>query len=401
MYKRRTFAVLLGALVLACSVTLGYAVLAWLNDPLHVFRGACVDGVCRPWQRDELVSLDENMRIQAAGIINNFAFDSLILGSSVFENSSAREAERCLGGAFANLSIAGSSPYERDIILRYALRTKDIKQVLYTLEAVRLDLPLVFSAYALDNWGFLYNGDSWDDLRIYLSRGYLKYNVLDVLCNSPHPRLRTLDMPNEWGSDPALQERFGGLESWFRVFDPRWNSAGFLAEAREAHARMRQGVEAGAAAPPELVGQLHAYLDAHILTTVREHPQTRFHLVLPPYYRAKYAFWLYDEAHTWALHVATVRYLVAHTRECPNLLIYAFDDCDFVDDIANFRDMLHFHPRFNSYITRSVAAGRHRLTPENVEAHLARTEARARAFDLAGFLGQVEGLAPGLNGSRR
>ena len=114
---------------------------------------------------------------------------------------------------------------------------------------------------------------------------------------------------------------------------------------------------------------------------------------MPPHYRAKYAFWLYDEAQTWALHAATVRYLVAHTGECPNLLLYAFDDCDFVDDIANFRDMLHFHPRFNSYITRSVAAGRHRLTPENVEAHLARTGALARSFDLAGFLGQVERLA--------
>ena len=98
-------------------------------------------------------------------------------------------------------------------------------------------------------------------------------------------------------------------------------------------------------------------------------------------------------AQTWALYGESMRYLVARTRDCPNLTLHAFDDCDFVDDIANFRDMLHFHPRINGYITRSVAAGRHRLTPENVAAHLARTEALAQSFDLAGFLGQVERLA--------
>ena len=40
------------------------------------------------------------MRLQAAGVINNFDFDSVVFGSSMLENTSAKEASKKLGGNF-------------------------------------------------------------------------------------------------------------------------------------------------------------------------------------------------------------------------------------------------------------------------------------------------------------
>jgi hypothetical protein len=49
------------------------------------------------------------MRQQAAGIINNYEFDSIILGTSMLENTSAKEAGEKLGGKFMNISLSGSN----------------------------------------------------------------------------------------------------------------------------------------------------------------------------------------------------------------------------------------------------------------------------------------------------
>ena len=50
-----------------------------------------------------------NMRQQAAGIINNYEFDSIILGTSMLENTSAKEADEKLGSKFMNISLSGSN----------------------------------------------------------------------------------------------------------------------------------------------------------------------------------------------------------------------------------------------------------------------------------------------------
>lgn len=65
-----------------------------------------------------------SMREQAAGIINSFEFDSVILGTSMLENTSAREASQKIGGIFVNISLAGSSFYERAIVLKKVLQKK-------------------------------------------------------------------------------------------------------------------------------------------------------------------------------------------------------------------------------------------------------------------------------------
>ena len=74
--------------------------------------------------------LDSNMRIQASGIIKNYEFDSIILGTSMLENTSAKTTSEILGGKFTNISLSGSDFFERSFILNYALEKKQMKKVI-------------------------------------------------------------------------------------------------------------------------------------------------------------------------------------------------------------------------------------------------------------------------------
>lgn len=68
----------------------------YLLDPLQFFhRAERPDG-----------PISDDMRAQAAGILNTFDINSIILGTSHLENTSAPEASAKLGGKFFNISIA-------------------------------------------------------------------------------------------------------------------------------------------------------------------------------------------------------------------------------------------------------------------------------------------------------
>lgn len=134
------------ALIFACFVYIGLPLcflvlcaLLWIYDPFMFFH--------KPYFREQTYHSD--MRIQAKGIIDNIEFDSIILGTSILENTSAKEAGQKLGGKWINLSIAGSDFNERKIVLDYALGHKNIKQVLFSIDG-----------FILRN-GDRENSDSW------------------------------------------------------------------------------------------------------------------------------------------------------------------------------------------------------------------------------------------------
>lgn len=91
----------------------------------------------KPFFRNATFSSD--IRIQAAGVINNYNFDSVILGSSMLENTSAKEAGDKLDGQWVNLSLSGSYLNERNVIMKYLFEKKNIYQIIYFLDVFTLN----------------------------------------------------------------------------------------------------------------------------------------------------------------------------------------------------------------------------------------------------------------------
>ena len=92
----------------------------------------------------------KNMRYNAKRFLERSDYDSLIFGSSMLENTSAKEAAKKLGGSFINISIRGSHFNERRFILDYALaKNKNIKQVLTTFDIEIIPFLHTFSYLAM------------------------------------------------------------------------------------------------------------------------------------------------------------------------------------------------------------------------------------------------------------
>lgn len=341
-------------------------------DPLQFFhRASDADG-----------PLSANMRAQAAGILNTFDLDSIILGTSMLENTSASEASAKLGGKFFNISLSGGTQVERSHILRKALK-KDLKSVIYSLDAYYID--------CMERDGrlpaYLYDDDPLNDLKYYASPGSIKKIF------QPHMGLsrRDHDRPNAWLDIPAEKERFGGIGQWVAHKDNP-HVKGFLEHelpqaARTFAAKSRQEVHD---AKREQLAR--DYVEKNILDIIEGHDATNFYFIFPPYSRFYYAKMRRNAPQDFFLHQQIVRYLVERTSGKKNVHIYGFEDQDFLDDMANYKDMLHHHQKFNSLFLDAMAAGAHELTPENVEDYLKRCEQKAWNYDIPALNDEVQHL---------
>lgn len=356
----------------------------WLIDPYRIFH--------RPWIRDNYYPNDKNMRIEAAGIINSEEFDSLILGTSIAANFSAKEATRALGGEFVNISMDGSSIAERAIALNYALRKKKIKKVILSLDGISTSLTAIADT-PIGPYLFLYDDCLINDIRIYASDfKILRYalvrnvffdntsNITKVLSRNVREDLETIV---EWKSVADYERRFGGLSKWLEA-----KNDGQVKESLESilHSieTIRDGrvepINTGAIAVTRAKNQ--KLFNDNLTNLISRYKDTYFVLFFPPYSRLSYAIAAQSNPTEFQNYLEIIRFVVAECSKYPNVRVFGFDTEGFLDEIANYRDTVHYHKRYNSAMLYWISNGMNVLTQLNVDDYINEITVLARKYEL-------------------
>ncbi|AEP09634.1 hypothetical protein [Micavibrio aeruginosavorus] len=330
----------------------------------------------------------KDMRQQAAGVMNiNPNLDSIILGTSVLENTSSREAERVLGGAYANISMSGSSFYERHFALDRLLKTQKIKTVIYSLDDNYLSQTREHSSYPVAQYDYLYNWNTLDNIKIYQD-----FPIFKCLIKKEKKRKKCMsddimfDRPNMWMNDPNENIRFGGLDHWFAA-----NNNQQVIDALSSISSSAQDIADGKQKQDDAeeisknIKATEKYIDDYVLSYVRNYPRTEFHLVFPPYSRIKFAQWHQGNPKYSQTHEAAIRYLAQAQKSLSNLYVYGYEDMKFIDDIANYKDTGHYHERINTMMLQSIHDKKSVITPDNAETYIATARRNALSFDLIGL----------------
>lgn len=352
-------------------VVLIFTTVVYIVDPLQLFHRA----------KDENRPLDLNMRDQAAGILNTFDIDSIILGSSILANTSASEAADRLGGKFFNISFDGADYIERSVILKKALQKK-VKNVVYSLDNFYICTPQ--GKKYLQK--YLYDENPLNDFKYYATlKNIIRFfQINDWLTGKDH------DRPRAWFNRPDITNRFGGIENW--VTHQTSSISDFLHHQLPTIAKAFKSVSRHESHDLSREKLAKEYIDKNILEIIKNHPETNFNFIFPPYQRFIYANMRRFAPGYFFLHQEIIRYIVEKTKDNKNIHIYGFEDQDFLDDIANYMDAVHYHPRFNSLFLDAIAEGRHELTPENVEDYLKRCEQKAWDYDIPALNDEVQRL---------
>jgi len=350
-------------------------------DPLQLFH--------KPWVRDNYYI--NELRFQAAGIINHDDFDSIILGTSFAANFSAEEASDIWNTKFVNISPSGSWLSERSVILNYALSKKALKHVVMSLDGFDMSMNQKLT-FPISNYDFLYNQSRLDDLKIYSNEKYLDYllceNVIfvETACEST----KSLEMVAEWGSDIEESRRFGGLENWFKAIDNGQVKQGLISIAKNTRA-IKNG-EVKNLDKTEIEKRLKAQeasFERYLLPHLKQNPNTSFHLFFPPVSRMLQGYKIQVRPDDFDLYLDRIRYVIRVVEALPNVKVYAFDNLEFTNNIDLYKDSVHYSGEINSAILMWMRHEYYQLNRDNVEQYIDVTSQLARNFDTVAFGEQI------------
>jgi hypothetical protein len=303
----------------------------------------------KPENKDD-IRFDNNMRLQAAGIINNFEFDSLILGTSMLKTMSALEASNKLNKNFVNLSMDGSDIVERGLVLNYALHEKKVKSVIYSFDT-GLDLFLRKGdpRYPLSKFDFLYDENRYNDLFVYWNRKYIECLLSFSKSSECVGQSKTLVRDLEWFTHAyEKNQTISGLNGWM--------SEG--GRGRAIWQRIKKQIDSNQWSEKKYhtnLAKMKQIIDNHLLPIIINNSDVEFHIVMPPYSRFLYSLWKKKNPKKYDLYFKTVEYLVYNSMQYNNMKVYLFDHLSYLDDINNYRDMRHYNSDMSTSILTSIS----------------------------------------------
>jgi hypothetical protein len=338
------------------SASIFFGVL-FVYDPLRIFH--------KPWKYKEY--LQGNMRQQAAGIINNWEYDSIILGTSMLETTSSKEASKELGGKFINISISGSDYFERAIVLNYALKNKNLKRVLFSLDT--LSSTNLKEGNKVNTWNYLYDNNPVNDFKAYINNKYLKC-LFSISNKKKCMGTKTdFDRPNSWHKSKNSYVRFGGLDNWFNTSNNKQIKSAFKSILGSIE-KIRLGKKNIDGNLKQHILNLQNYFDGNIIKFVSKYSETEFILIIPPYSRIQYAINAQLNISGFERYKASIKYLVRKSKKYPNLKIYGWGNHSFLDDISNYKDLHHYEYKINSWMLSAIKRKEGVLTIDDIDSYL-------------------------------
>jgi hypothetical protein len=290
------------------------------------------------------------------GLARNAEYDRIVIGSSMMENVVPADVDRALGGRTVSLCLSALSAYETRLVLESALAMRDVRHVIVSIDYNGLSGPPRQHLLDAPFPHHLYDRSPLNDFR-YLLSGDALLRSLEIVSGARISWARyDPARPWFWGDE----YRFGAAETVARL-DPTDLNRDFRQPART-----REGMRAS--------------FEENIVRVIRDHPRTRFSVVLPPYSILVWA----DFVQRGQLDVTLEfkRLLFDTLLALPNVEVHDFQaDATIVSDLAHYKDIYHFSPEVSRELVRALATGSHRVTPAAAQTLLATQRALALAAD--------------------
>jgi hypothetical protein len=349
------------ALYVAFTTLFGAVLPAAINfivDPYQYFH--------RAWYEPRLSS---NERWQLPGLARAYAYDTIILGTSMAQNYYPSTVEAALGGHVLKLAMSGSSVHEQALLFDAARRTGQVKRVLWSLDESqcmgapdRVNPSVVFPR-------FLYEGGAaaWGG---YLLNASVLQTSIEIVRDLP---------PRRSSATLAVPDDFNSFDKAYRFASDR-----ALAEY--------ESTVAAAPAPPVDIAEMLRSCDTNVVKTIAAHPEIAFDVIVPPY---SILLWKAEQARNPERLRQRLEFsgmLLRRLVALPNARVFDFRDVTAIThDLDRYKDMSHFDVSVNRTIVESIAAGRRRVDPADPLASLRRLEAQIAAYRVPTGPAQAQG----------
>lgn len=322
----------------------------------------------------------EDQRYQNDGILRNFEYEGVIIGSSITGQFKTSEAERLFGVPFVKTSFSGASMEELNDRLSSAFKSdNDIK---YVVRCIDTDLLLMADGMvSVQNANGSGNTAKASELNLpeYLYNDCILDDVQYVFNKEAFARtLRVLEYTRNGGKTPSFDDirlsyddnTPSGAEVVLSCYTPPAHPAEMETHLTEEERQT-----------------LLCRIDSSIAALVREHPETEFDLFFPPY---SICYWdtKNGEGGISRLQEAQ-RVAIEALLQYDNVRLFGMDwDFETVCNLDLYYDRLHYVPAVCTNILECMSEGRFLITADNYERYLSEMSTFYHSYDYASLHAQ-------------
>lgn len=321
-----TCAALLAALIVS---VIG---LVALVDPFEIYH--------RAWfydpPYDSAVQMYSN-----AGIARSYAYDGVIVGSSVTENCLPSDFDAALGGRFVKLCMNGGTSRDHAKMLAMAFDARDVRRVVYGLDLFAFWQPYTIQRAPTPD--ALYDGNPLNDASYWFNKSVL-FTYIPQALSRIGPR-------NEQSRD------------WMYVWDAETYDADALFSLVDLASPPPEQTDA-----QETVRLARENVAENLLPFIRAHRETTFFIFFPPY---SLLYWA-DLAQQGRFEACLLQKaeIASMLIGEPNVRLFDYQMATaWVVDFSLYSDLIHYHSSVNRALPRCMAADEGRISsPAQIDA---------------------------------
>lgn len=308
----KTYLIVLGALLLAAALTVIFF------DPFYHYHGKL------PFLKAVLDDRD----YQVKGTLDHFDYDSVVLGTSLAENTNTDDIRNLFGVSAVKAIRAGGSNADLMVYLDEAFDHTDVKEVFYYLDYASMTAD-ARASFNDSEEKFIVNDNPLDDVKYLINK--------DVLLNKIPKQIAYSTIADYNEAEPYAwyaEKTFAASEILSRYYP----------------------LESVASSVP--VGSNESFYEniSMLEERIKAHGETTFEIILPPvsilWWDNEYRNGMLDERMYETEYVAEV------LGKYDNVHIYNYQfDTDIIADLDNYMDTVHFSNNINRRMYEEIAAG--------------------------------------------
>ncbi len=333
------------------SLIILFATTNYILDPLVRYRRHD-EGILSYYLQDEIYN--------NPGIARNYKYDSVLVGTSMMENTSTKEINELFNLDTVKLTYSGGTSKNMKNILDIAFKSdNNIKTVIWGLDEfqvfqdvnkTRTELPL-----------YLYKDTHFEDYKYLLSGDiFYHYTFKSILGTLKGDKQTPLNKDDIWGYKHEYSKKIT-LDSF--TLDEKLENVSIDYHIKNTKNNLQQ----------------------NILPLVNTNKDTKFIFVFVPY---SMLYWYNElEKGTFDATMYAITLLMQELLIYSNVEIYYFrNDFEITTNLDNYKDYSHYSPAINSYMNNAIYNGENRLTLDNYKQELEKFATCVKQFDYQTFI---------------
>lgn len=331
-------------------ITSRYVRLLLLTTLLAVFGVAsfnyCIDPLHYYHIPRERYGYNTNQRLQYPGLVKNFNYNTILLGTSRTEIIHNSSLSQLMGDQALNLSMEGSTITEQSLLAALAISTGKAKRVLW-----EMNYPLSF-----------FMGDSFEDDYEYFPE-YLYEPGIETLFRyliswtTFTDALKALN-----GNRPQDLDSMHDWENQYEFSESRVMEA-FSANIKYWNPEFRKSCVKRMLTPV----QLNDLFAKSVLALVQANPQVQFDLFLPPNTYLMYALDLHIAFNRFKNRLALRETIVDALSRFSNIRVFDFQtDEQLTNELNRYKDLDHFDSHILTQILSDISHGKRVVTAKEI-----------------------------------